>query len=304
MKKTFCSLVAIAAAFMMQTSAHGDVLVYEGFEYTANAPLAGLNGGVGWGAAWSTADATTANNFHSIGDGLSFGSLVVGGGSAERAVRNGRSTAERTISASGLTADNTTVYFSVLMDPTINTGATGGQFSNTYGTLIFGNEGLTDASIGTQEGEGTDIANSGNGVGVGFFGGPTSFADGGIQGVTFSGGVIDQSDGASNSIVTGDALSLIVGKIDWAANGSLDTISLYNIVDPATGLPATAFSIMTLDVDQSDFDTISIADGQTSAFDEIRFGATVADVLPVPEPTSLGISGVIGTVLLGRRRRR
>jgi len=129
-------------------------------------------------------------------------------------------------------------------------------------------------------------------VRVGFFGGPASFADGGIQGVTFTGGVLEQSDGMGNSLITDDTLSLIVGQIDWAANGSLDTISLFNVTDPTAPL-GTPFSTMTLDVDQTTFDTFSIADGQTSGFDEIRFGMTLEDVLPVGAVGDVNMDGMV-----------
>lgn len=286
-------------------TASAELVVYEGFDYTEGTAVVGLNGGTGFGSAWSgtTAGGVGAANVE-VGTGFTFAGLDVEGGSMVRTVRDGRGTVSRSISGAAvtsLTADNSTIWFSVLMDPTINTAGTGGQFGNTYATLIFGNEELTDSSTGAQSGAGTDIANSGNAFGVGFFGGPTSFADGGIQGVSFTGGVISQDDGATNSVVTGDSLSFIIGRIDWAADGSDDTLTLYDVEDPTAPLP-TAFATLTIDVDQSDFDTISIADGQTSGFDEIRFGTTLESVGGVPEPGSLALLG-LGGLLIARRRR-
>ncbi|MBK1829780.1 PEP-CTERM sorting domain-containing protein [Verrucomicrobiaceae bacterium R5-34] len=304
--KLLHTLTAAATSLLLASqSSQAALTLYEGFEYTSGDDLDGNGSGIGFGSNLWTGLNSSGTNPHSVGSGLSFGSLEVTGGSAERDIRNGRSTATRLIAASSvtdLTADNTTIWFSVLMDPTINTATTGGQPANTYGTLIFGNAGLTDSSSGTQNGAGTTIANSGDAVGVGFFGN-TTFAGVGIQGVTFSDGTIDQGNGASNAITTGDSLSLIVGRIDWAADGSNDTITLYDVTDPAAGLPGTAFSTMTLDVDQTTFDTISISGGQTEAFDEIRFGTELADVIPVPEPSSSLLLGLGSAALLLRRKR-
>lgn len=306
--KHFYLAGAVFASLLLGTMSQADVVVYEGFDYTAGSAVVGLNGGTGFGGSWNGVTAGGAGTANVVIDaGFGFGDLEVSGGSLARNDRNGRGVVHRQLSAAAiadLTADNSTIWFSVLMDPTINTSGTGGQFGNTYATLVFGNENLTDSSTGAQAGAGTDIANSGNGFGVGFFGGPTSFADGGIQGVSFLDGAISQDDGATNSIVTGDSLSLIVGRIDWAADGSDDTLQLFDITNLSDPLP-TAFATLAIDVDQSDFDTISIADGQTSGFDEIRFGTTLSSVIPtaVPEPGSLAITVLFGVGLIARRRR-
>ena len=75
------------------------------------------------------------------------------------------------------------------------------------------------------------------------------------------------------------------------------------MTDLTAPLP-TAFSVQTLDVDQTQFDTISISDGQTSGFDEIRFGTTLADVTPgaIPEPSSLSLLALASLALLRRRK--
>ena len=303
MNKKLLFVTAALSFIFGQTTAQAQLVVYEGFEYVVGDDLTNANTGTGFGGAWTTAEPSGTGNPHSIGEGLSFSSLSVAGGSVERDERFGRSTAARTISAAAqtaLTADGSTVYFSVLADPTINVEATGGQFSNTYGTLVFGNAPTTDASNGNQAGEGT--LNAGDAVGVGFYGGPTGFEDGGIQGVSFTAGVINQPDGlpdengVSNSVVTGDVVSLIVGEIVWGADGAADdTITLYNITDPTAPLPAP-FSTQTLVVDQTTFNIISISDGQTSAFDEIRFGMTLADVLPTSSTFVLGDASLNGVV--------
>lgn len=310
MRLSFLSIITLLLFSATPSLTKADLLIYEGFDYAPGNNIDTVTStGIGLSGNWTVTNAA-GNNPHSVGSGLSFGDLIVSGGSIERDIRDGRSTTSRTVTASPLlTADNTSIYFSVLMDPTINSNGFlqgEGQFGNTYATLIFGNEELTDSGNGNNGGNGT-IANNGDGVGVGFFGPPLfstlGFSGVGIQGVTFTNGTSNQSDRQTSSIVTGDALSLIVGRIDWAANGSSDTISLFNITDPTAPL-GTAFSSQVLDVDQTTFDTISITDGQTSAFDEIRFGTTLADVLPVavPEPTSTSLL-YLGSLAFFRRRR-
>lgn len=303
-------LFAMAAmVFASSASLHADLIVYEGFDYTAGTNIPGQSGGTGFAGDWVgllAGGAGTANV--DAGAGFTFGTLAVNGGSLERNDRNGRGVVHRAVAPNpALTADGNTVWFSVLMDPTINTTATGGQFGNSYATLTFGNENLTDSSIGTDNGSGTDIGNSGDAFGVGFYGGPTGFADGGIQAVTFDGGVITQTDGGANSVVTGDVLSLVVGSIEYGVGGANDTLTLYNVAATDTALP-TAFATVTADLDNASFDTISIADGQTSGFDEIRFGTSLEKVTPglftaVPEPSSMMILMGLGGLGLLRRRK-
>lgn len=93
---------------------------------------------------------------------------------------------------------------------------------------------------------------------------------------------------------------MIVGQIDWVADGGNDTLSLYNILDVNTALPAP-FATMSADLDQSLFDTIAVGSAQVSALDEIRFGAALTDVGLIPEPASLALLG-LGCLLAIRRK--
>uniref|UniRef100_UPI003564294C sulfatase family protein n=1 Tax=Pontiella sp. TaxID=2837462 RepID=UPI003564294C len=69
-----------------------------------------------------------------------------------------------------------------------------------------------------------------------------------------------------------------VGRVDWAANGANDTVTLYNVTHPTNELPA-AFSTMEADLDQSAFNVVGIGAGQTSIFDEIRFDTAFSNVI-------------------------
>ncbi|MFK7910088.1 MAG: PEP-CTERM sorting domain-containing protein [Akkermansiaceae bacterium] len=124
--------------------------------------------------------------------------------------------------------------------------------------------------------------------------------------------------GASSVDVTGDSMVnnddggtlaatttyLIVGHAEWGANGTADdSVTLYL---PDTDLvlgSAVAKSVGV--VDQSDFDLINTnhGNGLSSRWDEIRVGATYADVTPVPEPSSTAFLGLAGLALILRRRK-
>ncbi len=85
-------------------------------------------------------------------------------------------------------------------------------------------------------------------------------------------------------------MNLIVGKITWGPDSSTSgSISIY-LPGTNLALPATPASTQSTDVkfDQSTFDTISFAPGWTNSvtpeIDEIRFGATYADVVPTGAP--------------------
>ena len=148
------------------------------------------------------------------------------------------------------------------------------------------------------------ITNPGDAIGFGFFGAPT-LAGTGIQAVTFDDGTIQQGNPTGQSVVIGDNLAFIVGQIDFNPLGTDDVITLFNVAATDTAL-GTSFATLSADLDNASFDTISISDGQASAFDEIRFGTSLASVTPglfaVPEPSSMMI--LIGLGGLGMIRRR
>ena len=270
---------AILFAASAASTAFGQQVIYEGFDYTPGSNLASQNGGVGWGGAWTTDQITGGATVHSVASGLTFSGLEVSGAAAARATRSGQSAASRVVapaSVAALTADDSTVWFSVLINAVVGDG----QQSNTFGTIAFGNEKLDSTGAGNNNGAAIGIANNGSGFGVGFGGTDGSFETALVQGVAFENGNLTQS--ITDREVVGTNTTLLVGKIDWAANGSADTMTVYLVGDVTSPL-SQVLTTMTIDVDQTQFDTISIADGQTAAFDEIRFGPTLADVLPTDD---------------------
>lgn len=302
------TLLGITSSFALAGAAQSALIVSEGFDYTVGdnftPPTTTLNGGTGFAGAWNSTVPTGGTvNTHEVAGGLTFTGLVTTGGSATRDPRNGRSTINRTISAASqaaLTADNSTIYFSLLMDPYANGTANTAFENNTRGTFIFGDGAASDANASGP------AVFGGNGIAVAFGGSGgaapdnATFANSNIVGATYSAGAATVV-GTTGAV--GDVTSMIVGQIDWAANGTADTITLYNVPDPTLGLPAAAFSTMSVDLDQSTFNTFSIAEGQMSVFDEIRFGDELIDIGVIPEPSSVALIGLAGLGLLRRRRR-
>ena len=97
-----------------------------------------------------------------------------------------------------------------------------------------------------------------------------------------------------------NAFATLVFGTDASTDGGTGNVAA---TDTALG---TSFATLSADLDNASFDTISISDGQASAFDEIRFGTSLASVTPglfaVPEPSSMMI--LIGLGGLGMIRRR
>ena len=278
---------AFVAATMISTL-HAEPTVSESFDYELGTQVAGQGNAIdGWLGSWQTSGGTD-QAFETVVEGQTFGDLVVAGNASQRSVRSGLQAMSREISLeaqTALTADDSTMWFSVLMTPTGGNGFA----VNSYGTLIFG-----DASLSSGSGvSAAPIAAGGNAVGVSFAGTGLPAGDPGrglfenmrIQGVTYAGGVLTQ-EGAT---VVGADTSLVVGSVDWAENGTDDTLNLYLFTDLTTALP-DPFVTMLVDLDQSTFNVVSIGDGQTSIFDEIRFGLSLTDVLgDLPSPQGLEI---------------
>ena len=256
--------------------ANASTVVYEGFDYTLGSGIGALGTAVdGWDGAWVTA----GSNPPAVIDGRTYGPLPVEGGAAQRPNKTGDAAMGRTISSAAqaaLTADNTTVWFSVLMD--VRDGVAS-NIANSFGTLILGDTALT----GGAPWNAAPIGTGGNAIGVSFVGAATWDAIG-IQGVTYQGGTLTEN--IAERTTAGDALFMVVGKIDWAPNGSDDIVSLYLIEDSTAALPAAPFSTMAVDLNQTTFNVVSIGDSQASVFDEIRFGASYAEVTYSPTPAN------------------
>jgi hypothetical protein len=283
--KKVLTLTALAGLALAGT-AQAATLVYESFDYSTGNINGVAASGTGLTGNWSvTGDDDSAVS----SPGMTFTNLSEAGNTFQRNDRPGNSTASISLDAtaqSGLTADNSTVYFSVLMD-------TQGSY-NDYGDirLIFGDAAYTRGS-GSENGFGVGFVNDGFGSG--------QIDVGGIE-------VVSGAVNAPSSSITDvgqNAKFMFAGRIDWAASGSNDTMTLYNVTDPTAG-PGTTFATMAQDFDQTGFDTLSISSQQLGTLDEIRFGESWTDVgvSPVPEPSSFALlAGCFGLTWIMLRRR-
>jgi hypothetical protein len=113
---------------------------------------------------------------------------------------------------------------------------------------------------------------------------------------------IDQSGGlqtAGGAIVSTDT-TLLVYRITFAAGP--DTVSMF--VNPAPGAASPGQPALDASRDNVPFDGVIFNSGNTPGFnfDELRIGATYADVTPVPEPAAGTLCGAIAWLVAARRR--
>lgn len=254
-------------------------VIYEPFNYPGTA----LNGAsssneVGLTGTW------TSNTNPTLAGNLSFGPLVTRG--AGVATNTGSNTfgGARAINASalasnGLLSDGVTLWFSLIMGYN-----TGGNLTNSRLGFALANSQFNSANFKYYVNDEGPQVGSGLGVTLGRFGSSngkvvaTQFRDANapVTGPTtgFNGNVFGTVP--ATAFYTGGGQSgLIVGKITWGAN---DTIELYRANSDLT-LPATPFSTLTVSVDQSTYDTITWARGDAMLMDEIRFGASYEAVI-------------------------
>ncbi len=95
---------------------------------------------------------------------------------------------------------------------------------------------------------------------------------------------------------------MFYGMIEWAPNGTNDTVTLFKSDTNNNITSFSQISTVSVDVDESQFTTLHIAGQQISSIDEIRFGTTLASVGVIPEP-STALLGGLGFLALLRRRR-
>ena len=311
---------ALGMAVISSLVAPAELILLEQFDYEGtDAPLNGTEGGVGFEGAWTVtgwsrnfdigrtafAQGTPGSTVNDRG-GLDFPNHPSAGSALSRFGTAGQREASRVLteaSKAALTADDSTIWFSMLA------GAPNG---NKFGTMIFGTDILTAAQGSTINGNLT--AEDGQAFGFGFRtdnGGTMGGGSGSPNAVAFV-------DSASATVEVGTFLppfgdgathhdtSLVVGKINWKADGTPDEFYLFNIGSDSQSEPAEADAIATITADfsQSEFDVISIQDTGSTIFDEIRFGTTFIDVAPGVAPvvplsiTAIDYSAETGEVSL------
>lgn len=266
--KPIQNLTRLAAVFGIAfSSLHAAPVINDPFT-VSDASLTGNATGTGLSGNW-----TATASWDVLTGSMLWGSLATSGnhvqadsgGAASAAVGAG-------VISPTLLADGATLWFSMIYTTT---------------PVVSGNPDAGFA-LGTDSlGSTNNIPMNSSGSGIGF-----SIKSGVMSASTWTSGTNGRAtDAAGSEGVTGSTTYLIVGEIIWGAG--TDTINLYRPTSNLTLGPVVATRSVALT--QSAFDTISYgqkADSVPAYFDEIRFGATSADVLPVETvpPTLLSIT--------------
>jgi hypothetical protein len=274
MRRLEMILGVAAMAWVVTTgAAWAAAVVYEPFDYSAGA-IDGTNqaGGIGMSGAWTTSTADSGILYAMVGGSLSFNDLPTAGGvRAKRPSAPKGAEMHRPISAESqaqLTASGQSIWFSVLVrNERFSVG-------NENGTFTLGTDALdaatTDGTLPTiVGGEAVGVHLSGSGDTIDIFA------------YTIDDGVAAKSSGKLDNTNTTVNTFLIAGKIKWAPTGSDDSLWLFNITNPLSDAPseAMAFATMTADLDQSQFDTLAMANRQISSVDEIRFALSFEETV-------------------------
>ncbi|MHC4557505.1 MAG: PA14 domain-containing protein [Planctomycetota bacterium] len=278
--RTVLTLATVAMAIVGLTipSANAKIIVEEQFIYEPlEANIDGQNGGIGFDGPWiSTISHGRIYWVHS--PGLSFSTLPVAGNALSRLGSAGRAEAHRLISGASqtsLTGDGTTMWFRALFQEPVN------QFK--HGSFLFGTDAFTTDGTPT-------LSAAGEGFGFTIQAAPSGSTQGTgtINALAFDGSTTPTVVEGTFTPDPITATVLIVGKINWKADGTPDELYLFNVTDLSTEpLEGTAFaSITNLDFSQSAFDLIAMWDSNNSITDEIRFGNTFADLMGVVKTES------------------
>ena len=270
----------VAAASVQQTltvfqSDLADAVIHEPFD-DSHSTLNGNTPGRGLGGTWQGSGKV-------VGNSLNYGNLPAGtGNTASISNQNGYVSVGSTLSATGLLADDTSLWFSVLV-------RTGGDIA-TNGDLGF--------ALGTDQiNSGNNIPISNNGEALGF-----TFKNNQLRASQWDPALVRSGSNTGNG-ASPDTIYLVVGKITWGATS--ERIEIYR---PATNLTlGNAVSTYTTpaNINQSLFDTISFASKSANPdhfIDEIRVGASYESVVGLggsPQVDHFAISPIGSTQTVG-----
>ncbi|MDA7635513.1 hypothetical protein OAP08_05435 [Akkermansiaceae bacterium] len=297
--KHFLTLTSLLIQFTQ-----AELILLEHFDYEGtDAPLNELDGGEGFDGPWAVtgwsrnfdigrtafaqgSPGTTIN----LRGGLEFPDHPSSGTAVSRFGTAGQREGSRTLSAESqavLTADNTTIWFSML---------TSAPDNNRYGTMVFGTD-ILKAAQG-ESGNGNLTSDTGQAFGFGYR------SAGGVNGNLNAVAFVDSATATVEDSLflppldpegTHHDTALTVGKINWKPDGTPDQFFLFNITADSMGEPLEADAIASIEADfkQSDFSLISMQDTGATIFDEIRFGTAFVDVVPGGNPnTPLSITEI------------
>jgi uncharacterized repeat protein (TIGR02543 family) len=239
------------------------LVIHEPFSQTAGVLNGKAASTYGLSGNWTTTTGTSAVNVVTPSP-MVFGALAMSDGHANllrSGNTNGRVVRSAALTDSGLLDDGATLWFSLVMMKTAGGG------NNEWSGFALGSSHLTS-------GAGALTLQGGNGLGF-------RTRDTSVTVATWN-GTTTPAVGGSLSLVYNQP-TLIVGKIEWGATAEdLETITLYKPTPDLSNLGTGVSRTMTA-VNQSTFNTISFSlrDVDAMNYDEIRFGASQEDVMPV-----------------------
>jgi len=285
LQKTTQTFFAALTVLVMVGSANAEPLVYEGLQYGAGEKLEGQPNGApevdatGLAGKWSIDN--VGNDWTIQSESLLFGDLPTLGGH----VTNGNDAnayRDSDVNWRGLTADAQTglasageVWFSILAKLEVPPASWGAAEDG----CALTNQPLTSPRV---------RANSGDGL-AGFGIGAEGFAD--FQPYAWDGTDVITGTDANPALdtVVGQTYLLVGNIVFDSGTGGADAYTLYNYeLNGDTVVDGTLTQIgdtLEVDVTQADLDTVTLTRQRSVAYDELRIGTSLADVVPgVPEP--------------------
>ncbi|MBI1338497.1 MAG: PEP-CTERM sorting domain-containing protein [Phycisphaera sp.] len=299
-------MLALNLSLMATVPATGAPLVYEPFNYgqanatrTGSALLDGQPDGVdgdvnatGLGGVWTDSSAVTSTTDLFMASGsLVFGDLPTAGNHTRSDTNSNLDIMSRPIT-SDLSTGVTDLWVSFLANKLQN------NFSAAQEGIVIGNQTVNNAKVNLDTGS-TGLA----GFGIA----PTSAGNNWTAyGWNGSSQVVG---GASLGVaVNGSEVHMLVGHIAYdTGTAGADVFTLYEyLLSGSNTVAGGSLSLITsleVDVTQSSLDTLSLTRQVNTAYDEIRIGQSLDEVLGViPEPATLVLLG-LGTMMVCSRRK-
>lgn len=314
LRSHFLSQTAVLLLLLcMAAPAKGALIIYEGFNgYTRdltdtptspeapNASTIGLNKSAAYGALTSSYDITSSTS-------LTLSNLLTSGGMATTIAGGGNDVAGAQISLASGTDFTGTLWTSYLVNFGSKGTSTGDGFEVRLGGSATGSGSARIRMFGDSRSNspnvGLDYTGGSSHVGAGTLtNGTTYIIIGQFTRVGEEGTVADPASGKLFALTAAqfnemkgrpDAEAYLLGLTTADVGGALSGYSFRTITDGsiAATLPATGAFLQFVGV------------GDTVSFDEVRFGNTLADVTPVPEPSrALLMMAALCGMMMRRRR--
>ena len=269
------ALLAFFAGFSpLVGPATAEIIIEEQFDYAAGS-LNGQNGGQGFSAAWQA-----TSNLQITSPGLTYGALETSG-NAITGFHSG--SMKRLFDNTGLTGDGATYWFSMLF------AAPGANVGHAPVVPSF----FSDATGPYAQASGFTVNFN-----------PTSqtslFMDVRIGGSILAETTIPGTDYYSSS-------QLVLGRITFSDTVSQDRLEVWlnPLLNDTPGTPLLNVTGNWVDPGINNSFYLNRYNDPDRSIDEIRLGTTIADVLPVPEPSTyaLLLMTAAGALWMTRRRR-